>query len=69
MKILEVEDLQKHFAGFRDAFNPRFESGHTPSPAGATKRALGGVSLTLSKGEALGVVGESGSRPVERLSM
>ena len=46
MSLLEVEDLQVHFGGRRGA---------------ETVKAVDGVSLSVERGETLGLVGESGS--------
>lgn len=51
MHVLEIEDLVKHFSARGGIFAGR----------GETVKAVNGVSLTLDKGETLGVVGESGS--------
>ncbi|MDD3688611.1 MAG: ATP-binding cassette domain-containing protein, partial [Synergistaceae bacterium] len=51
MPVLEIENLVKHFSAGGGLF------------AGKKKpvRAVDGVSLTLDRGETLGIVGESGS--------
>ena len=51
MHVLEIEGLVKHFPAHGGLFASRR----------GTIKAVNGVSLTLDKGETLGIVGESGS--------
>ena len=48
--VLAIRDLAVHFAGRRGLF----------APPAAVVRAVDGVSFTVARGEAVGVVGESG---------